>query len=93
MCADEYAMRAKKHRKYHMGLVTRQGAEKSLSDVSEKQFRANFAVPPTIPDQAVEAKVKLYHNSIFFAGSLSFFPPPFCTGDKRWLESNPQSQN
>jgi hypothetical protein len=51
-----------------MGLVTRQGAEKSLSDVSEKQFRANFAVPPTLPDDAVEARVKMYHNSIYIAG-------------------------
>ena len=70
MCADEYEMRAKKHRKYHMGLVTRQGAEKSLSEVSEKQFRANFSVPPTLPDQPVEGKVKMYHNSIFFAGKM-----------------------
>ena len=69
MCSDEYAMRAKKHRKYHMGLVTRQGAEKSLSEVSEKKFRAHFPVPATIPDRPVEAKaVKLYHNSIYFAG-------------------------
>ncbi len=65
-------MRAKKHRKYHMGLVTRQGAEKSLSEVSEKRFRANYTVPPSVPDQAVEAKAKMYHNSIFLAGSLLF---------------------
>ena len=63
-------MRAKKHRKYHMGLVTRQGAEKSLSEVSEKKFRVNYSVPPTVPDQAVEAKVKMYHNSIFIAGTF-----------------------
>ena len=68
MCAEEYAMRAKKHRKYHMGLVTRQGAEKSLSEVSEKKFRTHYTVPPTAPVQAVEAKVKMYHNSIFIAG-------------------------
>ena len=62
-------MRAKKHRKYHMGLVTRQGAEKSLSEVSEKKFRTHYTVPPTAPVQAVEAKVKMYHNSIFIAGT------------------------
>jgi hypothetical protein len=39
MCSEEYAMRAKKSIKYHMGLVTRQGAEKSISQVSDEHFR------------------------------------------------------
>jgi hypothetical protein len=82
MCAEEYKMRAKKHRKYHMGLVTRQGAEKSLSEVSDKLFRANYTVPPTIPDQAVEAKTKMYHNSIFLAGALMSHSPNFFFKDR-----------
>ena len=39
MCQEEYEKRAKNHRKYHMGLVTRVGAEKSLESVSESRFR------------------------------------------------------
>lgn len=51
-----------------MGLVTRQGAEKSLQTVPSKHFKAHYPVPPNISQARLKFKVKMYHNSIFIAG-------------------------
>ncbi len=69
MCEAEYAMREKKHNVYHMGLVTRQGLEKSLASVSAKQFKANYPVPPDLPERPFVASVSMNHNNIFIAGA------------------------
>lgn len=68
MCQEEYEKRAKNHRKYHMGLVTRVGAEKSLESVSESRFRQHYSVPPIQPDLPLTWKVLLKHDAIFVAG-------------------------
>ena len=68
MCAEEYAIRQKKHNVYHMGLVTRQGAEKSLQSVKDSKFKAHYPVPPTEIHQWFETSVTMSHNSIFLAG-------------------------
>jgi hypothetical protein len=73
MCQGEYSMRAKNQRKYHMGLVTRVGAEKSLESVSEKLFRSHYSVPPTRPQSPLTWKVILKHDSAYVAGKQSFF--------------------
>ena len=70
MCKDEYEKRAKNHKKYHMGLVTRQGAEKSLQGVTSEHFRHHYPVPPKIPETPLSYKTKMYHNSIYIAGTL-----------------------
>ena len=73
MCETEYSVRKAKHRVYHMGLVTRVGAEKSLSGVTPDHFRAHYSVPPEPVVKGEEAppvtyEVKMYHNSIYLAG-------------------------
>ena len=68
MCQDEYSKRAKNHKKYHMGLVTRVGAEKSLETVPEKLFRQYYQVPPTQPDTILTRKIVLKHDSMYIAG-------------------------
>ena len=51
MCQEEYRKRAKNQKKYHMGLVTRVGLEKSLEKVSEKDFKKFYSVPPEEPNR------------------------------------------
>ena len=68
MCEQEYANREKNHKKYHMGLVTRQGAEKSLHNVTSEHFKQHYPVPPKPLDTSLTCKVKMYHNSIYIAG-------------------------
>ena len=68
MCQDEYAERKKQRVKYHMGLVTRVGAEKSLETVPEKVFRLHYQVPPAEPETLLTRKVVLKHDSCFVAG-------------------------
>ena len=70
MCEEEYKNRAKNHKKYHMGLVTRQGAEKSLQNVTSEHFKRHYSVPPKAPETALRHKVKMYHNSIYIAGTF-----------------------
>ena len=72
MCEKEYAMRAKKKNVYHMGLVTRVGAEKSLSEVTDRKFRQHYPVPPNKVDRVFESAVKMYHNSIYIAGKKEY---------------------
>ncbi|XP_040576179.1 tRNA pseudouridine synthase Pus10 [Lepeophtheirus salmonis] len=67
MCKEEYTMREKKSNKYHMGLVTRQGIEKSLQSVSNSDFRDSYSVPPNIPS-LFESNVVMYNNSIYIGG-------------------------
>ena len=74
MCEEEYKNRAKNQKKYHMGLVTRQGAEKSLQSVTSQHFKCHYPVPPKPPETALRHKVKMYHNSIYIAGMLYFGP-------------------
>ena len=71
MCKREYEKRAKNHKKYHMGLVTRQGAEKSLQGVTSEHFRCHYPVPPKISETSLSCNIKMYHNSIYIAGTLS----------------------
>ena len=73
MCEQEYANREKNHKKYHMGLVTRQGAEKSLHNVTSEHFKQHYPVPPKPLDTSLTCKVKMYHNSIYIAGMLGFY--------------------
>ena len=61
-------MREKKHKVYHMGLVTRQAVEKSLTGVSNDEFKQHYPVPPKVPCHQFGSKVKMYHNSIYLAG-------------------------
>ena len=68
MCEEEYRDRQKNHKKYHMGLVTRQGAEKSLQNVTAEHFKTHYPVPPQPPETSLKYKVKMYHNSIYIAG-------------------------
>ena len=68
MCEQEYKNREKNHKKYHMGLVTRQGAEKSLQNVTAQHFKSYYPVPPKPPETALKYKVKMFHNSIYIAG-------------------------
>ena len=70
MCEHEYANREKNHKKYHMGLVTRQGAEKSLQNVTAEHFKQHYPVPPKPLDTSLTCKVKMYHNSIYIAGMI-----------------------
>lgn len=70
MCAAEYAIRQKKHNVYHMGLVTRQGAEKSLQSVRDQKFRDHYPVPPKEIHEWFQTSVTMNHNSIFLAGKL-----------------------
>ena len=72
MCQEEYAERKKQRVKYHMGLVTRVGAEKSLETVPEKVFRTHYQVPPTEPETLLTRKVVLKHDSCFVAGLKRF---------------------
>ena len=51
-----------------MGLVTRQGAEKSLQNVTAQHFKSYYPVPPKPPETALKYKVKMFHNSIYIAG-------------------------
>ena len=69
MCQEEYAERAKQRVKYHMGLVTRVGAEKSLETVPAKVFRLHYQVPPTQPESPLSIKVVLKHDSMYIAGN------------------------
>ena len=73
MCEEEYNNREKNHKKYHMGLVTRQGAEKSLQTVPSKHFKAHYPVPPNLSQALLKYKVKMYHNSIFIAGKTNIW--------------------
>ena len=68
MCQEEYRKRAKNQKKYHMGLVTRVGLEKSLEKVPEKDFKKFYSVPPEEPDSILSWKVALKHDSCFIAG-------------------------
>ena len=68
MCEGEYKQRQKLHKKYHMGLVTRQGAEKSLQTVTAQQFKLHYPVPPKPSGVELKYKIKMYHNSIYVAG-------------------------
>ena len=68
MCQEEYNKRAKNHKKYHMGLVTRVGLEKSLEKVSKKDFEKHYSVPPDEPNSILWWKVALKHDSCFIAG-------------------------
>ncbi len=68
MCSQEYNARAKKKNKYHMGIVTRQGAEASLKNVIDKHFRKYYPVPPAPVAEPLAVTVSLSHNSIFLAG-------------------------
>ena len=69
MCEQEYSSREKNHKKYHMGLVTRQGAEKSLQNVTAGHFKQYYPVPPKPLETMLTCKVKMYHNSIYIAGT------------------------
>ena len=69
MCADEYSKRAKNQKKYHMGLVTRVGIEKSLKDVPASRFRQFYTVPPDQQELPLTWKVELKHDSAFVAGN------------------------
>ena len=73
MCKGEYENRAKNRKQFHMGLITRQGAEKSLSEVTAKTFRSHYPVPPSVPEEEMASKIKMYHNSIFMAGRYNKF--------------------
>jgi len=73
MCQEEYAERKKQRVKYHMGLVTRVGAEKSLETVPEKVFRTHYQVPPKEPETLLTRKVVLKHDSCFVAGRYNKF--------------------
>ena len=68
MCQEEYSKRAKNHKKYHMGLVTRVGIEKSLESVSETHFRNFYSVPPEESEHLLTWKVVLKHDSAYIAG-------------------------
>ncbi len=68
MCKKEYAMRQKKKNVFHMGLVTRVGAEKSLSGVSDAKFRKHYPVPPEEVKERFTSSVKMHHDSIYIAG-------------------------
>ncbi len=63
-------MRQKKKNVYHMGLVTRVGAEKSLSGVSDGRFRQHYPVPPEQIRVNFVSSVRMHHNSIYIAGKL-----------------------
>ena len=52
-----------------MGLVTRQGAEKSLQNVTAGHFKQYYPVPPKPLETMLTCKVKMYHNSIYIAGT------------------------
>ena len=71
MCEKEYKMRQKKHRKYHMGLVTRQGADNSLSGVPDTTFSQHYPVPPEEVPEQFRSEVTVYHNSIYIAGKFA----------------------
>ena len=70
MCQKEYEMRAQKHNVYHMGLVTRQGAEKSLKNVGAKKFVQHYPMPPKQVLNPFLIDVKLTQNSIYLAGKI-----------------------
>ena len=72
MCHEEYSKRAKNHKKYHMGLVTRVGIEKSLQDVPEAHFRQFYSVPPDQQELPLTWKVVLKHDNFFVAGNFAF---------------------
>lgn len=71
MCPAEYSMRQKKKNVYHMGLMTRVGAEKSLQGVTDKTFSKHYPVPPSPITCQFESNVRMNHNSIFLAGRYS----------------------
>ena len=68
MCDAEYAMREKKSNVYHMGLVTRQGADKSLATVPGAKFKSHYPVPPAPPERPFSTSVTMNHDSVFIAG-------------------------
>ena len=68
MCDAEYAMREKKSNVYHMGLVTRQGADKSLATVPGAKFKSHYPVPPALPERPFSTSVTMNHDSVFIAG-------------------------
>ena len=90
MCADEYSKRAKNQKKYHMGLVTRVGIEKSLKDVPASRFRQFYTVPPDQQELPLTWKVELKHDSAFVAGNskcLFFKKSPFHESLHRGIRS------
>ena len=70
MSRGDYKKRAGK-KKYTMGTMTRQGVEKSLSEVTAAAFKRNYPVPPTAQDTPLTHKVKMYHNSFYIAGETT----------------------
>ena len=72
MCQDEYSKRAKNQKKYHMGLVTRVGLEKSLENVPKKDFEKHYAVPPEEPNSILSWNVALKHDSCFIGKKHAF---------------------
>ena len=76
MCQEEYSKRAKNHKKYHMGLVTRVGIEKSLESVSETHFRNFYSVPPEESEHLLTWKVVLKHDR-FGSFNKTPFKTPF----------------
>lgn len=68
MCEAEYRKRSQQKNVFHMGLITRQGVEKSLKSVSHKKFAQHYPVPPKAVTSAFTSNVTMYHNSIYVAG-------------------------
>ena len=93
MCEEEYSKRAKNHKKYHMGLVTRVGAEKSLESVSDQLFRNFYPVPPKESNSPLTWKVVLKHDSCFLAGRYNKYSrelpqTPWILDGKKIFESS-----
>ena len=45
----------------------------SLSEVTAKTFRSHYTVPPSVPEEEMASKIKMYDNSIFMAGRYNKF--------------------
>jgi len=73
ICKDEYATRAKNVHVYNMGVYSRMGVEKSLSNVSSSLFETNYSVPPTVPTEAFNLSMKMFRNSVFVGGRYCKF--------------------
>jgi len=94
MSKGEYTRRAQREKKkYTMGSMTRQGVEKSLSEVTAATFKRNYPVPPSLHKTQLSLNVKMYHNSFYIAGRYNKFSrelpqTPWILDGKRVMESS-----
>jgi len=68
ICEEEYKKRAKNVHVYNMGVFSREGVMKSLTNVSTEKFSAHYPCPPLVPDTDFSVSTKMLRTSVYLAG-------------------------